>query len=84
VWNLDYQHAFEALKRALVDVLVLVRLDFKKPFCLDVDWSAKCVGVILSQKGRKLEKMMAYANSGTKEIPPHGRGMLCTNMGHYA
>jgi hypothetical protein len=62
VWSLDYQHAFEALKRALVDVPVLVHLDFKKPFCLDVDWSAKGVGVILSQKGSKLEKMMAYAN----------------------
>jgi hypothetical protein len=48
VWNLDYQQAFEALKRALIATLVLVRPDFKKPFYLDVDWSPKGVGAILS------------------------------------
>jgi hypothetical protein len=37
VWNLDYQQAFEALKRALICAIILVRLNFKKPFCLDVD-----------------------------------------------
>jgi hypothetical protein len=36
VWNLDC-YAFEVLKRALVAAPVLVRPDFKKPFCLDVD-----------------------------------------------
>jgi hypothetical protein len=55
VWNLDCQQAFEALKRALVAAPVLVRLDFKKPFCLYVDWSPKGVGAILSQKEGKLE-----------------------------
>jgi hypothetical protein len=62
VWNLDCQHAFEALKRALVDAPILVRPDFKKPFCLDVDWSAKGVGAILSQKEGKLENVVAYAS----------------------
>jgi hypothetical protein len=62
VWNLDYKQAFETLKRTLVDAHVLVRLDFKKPFCLDVDWSAKGVGAILSQKEGKLEKVVAYAS----------------------
>jgi hypothetical protein len=47
VWNLNCQHAFEALKKTLINVLVLVRLDFKKPFSLDVDWSLKGVGAIL-------------------------------------
>jgi len=37
VWNLDYQQAFKALKRAFIAAPVLVCLDFKKPFCLDVD-----------------------------------------------
>jgi len=37
VWNLDCQQAFEALKRALVATPMLVRPNFKKPFCLDVD-----------------------------------------------
>ncbi len=62
VWNLDCQHAFEALKRALVDVLIHVHLDFKKLFCLDVNWLAKGVGAILSQKEGRLEKLVAYAN----------------------
>jgi hypothetical protein len=43
-----YQQAFEALKKALIVVPVLVRPNFKKPFCLDVDWSPKGVGAILS------------------------------------
>jgi hypothetical protein len=62
MWNLDCQQTFEALKRALVDALVLVRPNFKKPFCFDVDYSAKCIGAILSQKEGKLEKVVAYAN----------------------
>jgi hypothetical protein len=37
VWNLDCQHAFEALKRAFIDVPILVCPDFKKPFYLDGD-----------------------------------------------
>jgi hypothetical protein len=41
---------------------VLVRPDFKKPFFLDVDWSPKGVGAILSQKEGKLERMVAYAS----------------------
>jgi len=62
MWNLDCQQAFEALKRTLVDASVLVCLDFKKPFCFDVDWLVKGVSAILSQKEAKLEKMVAYAN----------------------
>jgi hypothetical protein len=48
VWNLDIQQTFEVLKRALVNVPKLVHPNFKKPFCLDVDWSSKGVGAILS------------------------------------
>jgi len=62
VWNLDYQHAFDALKRALVDAPVFVRPNFKKPFCLDVDWPTKGVGAILFHKEGKIEKVVAYAN----------------------
>jgi hypothetical protein len=62
VWNLDCQHAFEALKISLVDASILVRLDFKRPFCFNVDWSPKGVGTILSQKEGKFEKVVAYAS----------------------
>jgi hypothetical protein len=37
VWDLGCQQAFEAKKKTLVDTLVLIRPDFKKQFCLNVD-----------------------------------------------
>jgi hypothetical protein len=48
VWDQNCQRAFDDLKRALVEAPILVRPDFKEPFCLDVDWSTKGVGVVLS------------------------------------
>jgi hypothetical protein len=48
VWDMGCQQAFQALKIALVGTPVLTRPDFRKTFCLDVDWSPKGVGVILS------------------------------------
>ncbi len=43
---------------------VLVRPDFNKPFILDVDWFIRGVGVILSQKSKKHDQVIAYANKG--------------------
>jgi len=37
VWNQECQRAFDDLKKALVQALVLVRPNFQEPFCLDVD-----------------------------------------------
>jgi len=48
VWDMGYQHAFQELKAALVDAPVLTRPDFKRTFCLDVDWSPRGVKAILS------------------------------------
>jgi hypothetical protein len=48
VWTQDCQRAFDALKKALMGAPILVRPNFKEPFCLDVDWSTKGVGTILS------------------------------------
>jgi hypothetical protein len=61
-----YQQAFQALKATLVDAHIFVQLDFKRPFCLDVDWSPEGVGVILSQKEGKFEKV-AHANKSLIE-----------------
>ncbi len=62
VWNQNCQRALDDLKRTLVEAPILVRPDFKEPFCLDVDWSTKGVGAILSQKEGKFEKVVAYAS----------------------
>ncbi len=62
VWNQDCQRAFDSLKKALVEAPILVRPDFEEPFCLDVDWSTKGVGAVLSQREGRFEKVVAYAN----------------------
>jgi len=64
VWDLGCQSAFEALKGALVAASVLIRPDFEKQFCLDVDWSPKGVSAILSQRESKKERVVAYASKG--------------------
>ncbi len=64
VWNQDCEQAFDALKKALVKAPILVRPDFKKPLCLDVDWSTKGVGAILSQREDRFERVVAYASKG--------------------
>jgi hypothetical protein len=62
VWDVGCERAYQALKAALVDAPVLTRPDFKRTFWLDVDWSPKGVGAILSQKEGTFEKVIAYAN----------------------
>jgi hypothetical protein len=62
VWDMGCQQAFQELKAALVDAPVLTRPDFKRTFCLDVDWSPRGVGAILSQKEGRFEKVVAYAS----------------------
>jgi hypothetical protein len=57
VGNQDCQLAFDALKRALVGAPILVCPDFKKPFCLDVDWSTKGVGAIYHKGRADLNKL---------------------------
>ncbi len=52
-WTPICQTTFIALKRRLVEALILVRPDFNKSFILDVDWSIRGVGTILSQKSRR-------------------------------
>ncbi len=67
VWDVGYEQAYQALKAALVDVPVLTRPDFKRTFWLDVDWSPKGVGTILSQKEGKFEKVIVYASKSLTE-----------------
>jgi len=67
VWNVGYEQAYQALKAALVDAPVLTRPNFKQTFWLDLDWSPKGVGAILSQKEGKFERVIAYANKSLTE-----------------
>jgi len=67
VWDIGCQQAFRDLRAALVKAPILIRPDFKSAFCLDVDWSPKGVGAILSQKEGKLEKVVAYASKSLTE-----------------
>ncbi len=62
VWTRNCQKAFDALKEALMGALILVRPNFKEPFYIDVDWSTKGVGAILSQKEGRFERVIAYAS----------------------
>ncbi len=45
-----------------------MRLDFSKIVILDVDWSTKGVGAILSQKDGIIECIIPYANKGLSFI----------------
>jgi hypothetical protein len=67
-WNREHQSAFDELKRALVQAPVLVRPNFREPFCLDVDWSTRGVGAILSQKEGRFERVIAYARKALTEV----------------
>jgi hypothetical protein len=67
-WTPICQATFVVLKRRFVKALILVRLDFNKPFILDVDWLMKGVGPILSQKLGRQEQVIAYASKGLSLI----------------
>jgi len=67
LWDAGCQQAFQALRTALVEAPILIRPNFKRSFCLDVDWSPKGVGAILSQREGKLEKVVAYASKSLTE-----------------
>jgi hypothetical protein len=67
VWDMGCQQAFQALRAVLVEAPILIRPNFKKAFCLDVDWSSKGVRAILSQREGKLEKVVAYASKSLTE-----------------
>ncbi len=67
VWDVGCQHAYQVLKAALVDALVLTCPDFRRTFWLDVNWSPRGVRAILSQKEGRFEKVVAYASKSLTE-----------------
>jgi len=71
VWTPIYQGAFVTLKRCMVISQVLTRSNFSQSFVLDMDWSIRAVGTILSQKFEKHEQFIAYASKGLSPIQKH-------------
>jgi len=48
LWTSTYQEDFDTFKLMLIEAPILVRPDFERPFIVDVDWSIKGVGLVLS------------------------------------
>uniref|UniRef100_A0A1S3WYY1 Protein NYNRIN-like n=1 Tax=Nicotiana tabacum TaxID=4097 RepID=A0A1S3WYY1_TOBAC len=62
-WNNESIEAFEALKKAMTNALVLVLPDFNKPFVVEVDACGTCMGAVLMQDRRPiafLSQMNSY------------------------
>jgi len=59
LWTPICKTTFITLKRRLVEAPILVKHDSNKLFILDVDWSIKGVGTILSQKFGRQEQVIA-------------------------
>jgi hypothetical protein len=71
LWTPICHSTFIVLKRKLVEAPILVKPNFNKSFILDVDWSIKGVGAILSQKVRRQEQVITYANKGLSPVHYH-------------
>ncbi len=52
------------LRKRLVVSPILTRVDFSQPFILDVDFSIRGIGAILSQKIERQKQVIAYASKG--------------------
>ena len=67
-WSTVHDVAFHALKQALTSALVLVLLDFSKPFSVETDTSGTGIDVVLTQDGHPLAFL-------SKSLCPHSQGL---------
>lgn len=68
VWTPDHDHAFQALKSALCQSLVLALPNFSKPFAVETDASDSGIGAVLMQEGPP-------ASIFSKTLGPKSRGL---------
>jgi len=48
-WSDEAQAAFDAMKAAMTNTLILALADFNNPFFLEIDASGSGMGIVLSQ-----------------------------------
>jgi len=60
--------AFDKLKKCLVEALILSKLDFSRPFILDVDQYVKGISAILSHKDGRIEMVVVYASKNLFDV----------------
>ena len=80
-WDLEYQTAFDQLKKLCTTTPILAYADFAKPFKLRTDASVLGLGAVLYQVHEGVEKVISYASrsltqSETK-YPVHKLEFLC-------
>jgi hypothetical protein len=60
--------AFNKLKKCLVEAPILSKLDFSRPFRLDVDQYAKGISAILSHKDGRIEMVVVYVRKNLFDV----------------
>lgn len=88
VWNNTTEEAFQKLKQALIQTLVLTLPDFTKTFSLEIDASTHPVGAVLLQEkhpiayfSKKLCPRMQRASTYLKEL--YGITTAIAKWRHY-
>jgi len=61
-WTADCQHAFEHLKKQLMNPTLLKYPDFSKEFCIITDASKEACGAVLTQNYNGIHLPVAYAS----------------------
>ena len=72
-WGEAVDLAFERLKRALTEVLVLALPDFSKAFTMETDASGLAVGAILSQNRHPIAYFSKKLPPRFQSAPAYGR-----------
>ena len=75
IWTNACQIAFDALKKALTEALILSYPDFTQPFLLSTDASDDALGMVLGQKQNGREVVIAY---GGRKLNPAERNYSVT------